>query len=184
MSRAFVDEDAEREEELPDLPIPLPAGAKNYMTGEGAAGQAAELRSLADEIRPHMAARLAAAEAEPSAASPGSPDSPEALRRSLAETDRRIRYLVRMASLVEVVEPPREPERASFGLWIDVEEEGGETRSYRIVGVDESDPERGLVSWPSPIARSLIGKRPGETALARLPGGEKRMRIVAVRSGG
>jgi transcription elongation factor GreB len=128
---------------------------------------ALELRGLVETERPRAAA-LAAAE------------GPEALRH-LAELDRRIAYLGRMSSLLETVEAPSSAERVVFGLVVRVlEEEGGAEREYRIVGVDESDPERGLLSWASPVARALIGKKPGDLALAHLPRGEYRMRILGI----
>jgi transcription elongation factor GreB len=51
---------------------------------------------------------------------------------------------------------------------------------YRIVGVDESDPARGMVSWISPIARALVSRRAGERVTVKLPAGEKSLRVVKV----
>ena len=82
MSRAFVDEDAgsDEAEGMLEIPIPLPAGAKNYMTSEGGARMVAELRALNDIDRPRAAAALAAALPA---------DESESLRR-LSEIDRRV----------------------------------------------------------------------------------------------
>ena len=95
--------------------------------------------------------------------------------------DRRIEYLGRMASLAEVVDPAgQEGDRVVFGSTVRVREEGGIEASYRIVGVDESEPERGLLSWASPVARALMGKERGVTALLRLPGGDKSLEILEI----
>jgi transcription elongation factor GreB len=168
VSRAFVDEDSGADEasDLYDIPLPLPPGAKNYMTPEGAGRMTAELRELIEVERPRAASQAAAAEGE-------------ALRR-LAELDRRIAYLTRMSSLLETVGPPRSLDRVVFGLRVRVREEGGGEREYRIVGADESQPERGLLSWASPVARALIGKRPGDLVAAPLPKGEYRIRILEI----
>jgi transcription elongation factor GreB len=176
MSRAFVDEDAGADEsaDLYDIPLPLPPGSKNYMTPEGAARMAAELRNLVEVERPHAAALAASGGTEPGA-EPGA----EPLRR-LAEIDRRISYLTRMGSMLETVDAPASADRVVFGLVVRVVEDGGAEREYRIVGVDESEPERGLLSWASPVARALMGKRQGDLALARLPKGEYRMRILGI----
>ncbi len=157
-----------------DIPLPLPPGAKNYMTGEGAAGLAAELRLLSETERPRAAAALAAAKAT---------DPAEAIRH-LSEIERRIAYLSRMRSNLEVVALPATAERVVFGLVVRVVEDragGGKEEEYRIVGVDESDPDRGLLSWASPVARALIGHRVGDSVVAALPKGERRMTIAEIR---
>lgn len=191
MSRAFVDEDAGADEtdDMHEIPLPLPPGARNYMTPEGAVLLADELRKLAEEERPRAAKALAAA--EPAAKS-------EFLRR-ISAIDRRISYLTRMKAALSVVEPPASAERVVFGLVVRVREEGapkeggaagagvpagvpaGGYAEYRIVGADESDPERGYVSWASPVAKALIGKRAGEIAVVRLPVGEQRLRVLEIR---
>jgi len=173
MSRAFVDEDSGSDEadDLHEVPLPLPQGAKNYMTSEGALALADELRSLTEVERPKAEALLAAA---PPA------DSAEHIRR-ISHIDRRISYLAHMKSALEVVGPPESLDRVVFGLSVRVRDEAsGEEKIYRIVGVDESDPDQGLLSWASPVARSLVGKRVGELAMARLPRGECRMRILGI----
>jgi transcription elongation factor GreB len=172
MSRAFVDEDAgsDEAEGMLDIPLPLPSGAKNYMTPEGASRMTDELRGLMDSERPRAMAALSAA---------GQADKSDSLCR-LSMIDRRISYLQRMKSSLEVVDPPSTSERVVFGLVVKVREDSGAERSYRIVGVDEADPEQGLISWASPLAKSLIGKRVGEMAIARLPVGELRMLILEI----
>ncbi|MDB5817627.1 MAG: Transcription elongation factor GreA, partial [Rhizobacter sp.] len=71
--------------------------------------------------------------------------------------------------------------RVVFGATIDLEEEGGTEVRYQIVGEDEADLKKGLISIKSPIARALIGKEPGDVAEVQAPGGVKRYEIVDVR---
>ena len=173
MSRAFVDEDAGSDETdgMHEIPLPLPAGARNYMTPEGAMRMADELRSLVEEERPRAFGMLSAA---------GEADH----LRKISEIDRRISYLSRMKSMLEVVDAPSSAERVVFGLAVRVREEGdlkglGEAL-YRIVGVDESDPDKGYISWASPIAKALIGKRVGEIVTAHLPMEERHLHILEI----
>lgn len=187
MSRAFVDEDAGSDETdgMHEIPLPLPAGARNYMTPEGAMRMADELRKLVEEERPKAASALSAA--DPAAKA-------EFLRR-ISIIDRQITYLSRMKAVLSVVELPASAERVVFGLVVKVREEVGAARhsgvgvkhgmepeaaTYRIVGADESDPDRGYVSWASPIAKALIGKRVGEVATVRLPAGERRLSVLDI----
>ena len=72
--------------------------------------------------------------------------------------------------------------RVVFGATVDLEEESsGQEVTYQIVGDDEADLKKGLISISSPIARSMIGKEAGEVAEVQAPGGVKRYEIVDVR---
>ena len=53
--------------------------------------------------------------------------------------------------------------------------------TYQIVGDDEADSKQGLISISSPIARGLIGKTEGDTALVQVPGGLRELEILQVR---
>jgi len=154
MSRAFVDESASesRENPSPELRVPLPPGAKNYVTPAGATKLRAELDQLLALAQPR-----------------------------LPEVERRIEYLSRMRAIMEVVAPPGPVvPRVVFGTLVMVREAGGAERSYRIVGVDESDPGRGALSWISPVARALTGKRPGEQVRISLPAGEQMLTVLSI----
>ncbi len=72
--------------------------------------------------------------------------------------------------------------RVVFGSTVELEEEEtGERVKYQIVGEDEADLKLGLVNISSPIARALIGKEEGDTAVVQAPGGLKSYEIVAVQ---
>ena len=69
-----------------------------------------------------------------------------------------------------------------FGATVDlVDEDSGEEITYRIVGEDEADIKKGLVSVTSPIARALIGKEEGDIAEVQAPGGVKTFEVVEVK---
>jgi transcription elongation factor GreB len=180
VSRAFVDEsDSQyRDEEVPEIKIPLPPGAANYMTPEGAEALRAQLGALRGRERPQAAGavtRLAASGAATDR------DELAVQRRRLREIDRRIEYLSRMLARLEVVDPAAQAgERVLFGARVTVQREDGGRQEYRIVGVEEADPARGEVSWVAPLARALLGRRPGETAVLRLPEGEQKLLVIAV----
>jgi transcription elongation factor GreA len=72
--------------------------------------------------------------------------------------------------------------RVVFGATVDLEEESsGAEVTYQIVGDDEADLKKGLISISSPIARALIGKEAGDVAEVVAPGGVKHYEIVEVR---
>jgi transcription elongation factor GreB len=102
-------------------------------------------------------------------------------KRKLRELDRRLRFLSERMDSLSVVEPkPDRAGRAYFGAWVTVEQEDGETRTYRLVGADEFDVAQGLLSVDSPMGRALLGKRTGEVATVQRPAGAAEVTIVEV----
>jgi transcription elongation factor GreB len=48
------------------------------------------------------------------------------------------------------------------------------------VGVDEADPAAGRISWIAPLAKALLGRKAGESAVLKLPDGQQRLQIIEV----
>jgi len=72
--------------------------------------------------------------------------------------------------------------RVIFGATVDVVDMNtDEELTYQIVGEDEADIQKGLISVNSPIARGLVGKEEGEVAAVETPGGKREFEIVEVR---
>jgi transcription elongation factor GreA len=72
--------------------------------------------------------------------------------------------------------------RVVFGATVELEDEDSGARvTYQIVGDDEADLKKGLVSISSPIARALIGKGAGDVAEVQAPGGVKHWEVIEVR---
>ncbi|WP_109478107.1 transcription elongation factor GreA [Paraburkholderia sp. C35] len=72
--------------------------------------------------------------------------------------------------------------RVVFAATVDLEDlDSGDSVTYQIVGDDEADLERGLISVSSPIARALIGKSEGDVAAVQAPSGVREYEIIAVR---
>ncbi len=69
-----------------------------------------------------------------------------------------------------------------FGATVDVaDEETGDELTYQIVGEDEADIKKNMISIGSPIARALIGKVEGDVAEVQTPGGLRSLEIVEIR---
>ena len=72
--------------------------------------------------------------------------------------------------------------RVVFGSTVEMEIEAtGDVVTYQIVGEDEADLKKGLISISSPIARALIGKEAGDVASVQAPGGVRDYEIIEVR---
>src|SRR5688572_12359729 len=101
-----------------------------------------------------------------------------AAREKQSFIEGRIGELETKVGAAEVIDPPTEGDRITFGSTVLLEDEAGKTYRYWIVGSDEAAPAKGLISILSPLARTLIGKRVGDRATAQLPGGSKTFAVV------
>jgi transcription elongation factor GreA len=92
----------------------------------------------------------------------------------------RIQELESKLGTAEVIEPPRSGDRVTFASTVRLEDQDGKAVAYWIVGADETDPPRGLISIMAPLARTLIGKSVGDTVTVQLPAGTKTFEILEV----
>lgn len=147
MSVAFTkEEDYEAQAaDLPDRPIsPHP----NLVTPEGLAAIEAE---------------LAAARAAYSAAQ--AQGDVQSDRTAMARATRELRYWSARRASAQLVEPAGGDGTVQFGGSVTIAREDGRRQTWRIVGEDEADPSAGSVSYVSPLARALMGKGVGDTAV-------------------
>jgi transcription elongation factor GreB len=116
------------------------------------------------------------------------PEGMAALRQALARLDRsdaRAAVLQATVAALTVLGPEAAPEgRVAFGTWVTVEDGAGARFTWRIVGPDEADPRRGLVSVHSPVGRALVGRSAGETVEVERPGGLAEYEVIEVRRTG
>ena len=100
-------------------------------------------------------------------------------KRRLREIDRRIRYLTKRLDSAVVVDPAEreETDQIFFGATIVYAGADGAERTISIVGLDEVDPQRGRVSWISPIAKALLRKRAAISCVSQPPGVWRRSRF-------
>jgi transcription elongation factor GreA len=101
-----------------------------------------------------------------------------AAREKQAFTEARINELETKLGTAEVLDPPSSGDRVTFGSTVRLEDGDGKESRYQIVGSDETDPTRGRISVMAPLARTLIGKKVGDSVEAQLPGGKKRFEIL------
>jgi transcription elongation GreA/GreB family factor len=158
MSVAFTkEEDSESNAaNLPDRPIsPHP----NLVTASGLA--------LLDAALAQARAAYAAAQAA---------GEVKADRTAMARATRDLRYYAARRASAQLTEPAGDGESVAFGGSVTVERDDGRRQTFRIVGEDEADPANGALSYISPLAQAVLGKRVGD--VAPLAGGE--VEVVAV----
>lgn len=163
MNRVLVDlsgeEAADAIASLPDLPLsPHP----NYVTPSGLA----QLRT-----------RLADAEQRRAMLEAAGPVRTE----EAARTARECRWLqARITSAIVLAGDRTSGDRVAFGASVEVVDQNAHRHRYRIVGEDQADPEHGLVSWVSPLARALEGARAGDTVVWQRPAGNVEVEVTSI----
>lgn len=143
MNKAFVNDDDQGQiDVLPDREIPP---HPNLVTAEGLA--------QIERMQGELSKQLGAAEAG------------EDLTAQ-AHIARDLRYWTARRSNAELVATPKDKSKVAFGLRVTIERDDGRKHTFRIVGLDEADPEKGTISYISPMAKALMGKSVGDVVHA------------------
>jgi len=163
MSRGFVKED-DLEHAGTDLPERPVSQHPNYVTPTG-------LQQLEDEACALDKARVALV---------GQKENQTA-KQKLAVIDRDLRYLSARLEQAILVEPAKQDKSTVlFGATVDVEDEEGDTLQFHIVGEDEADIAQQKVSYVSPIAKALIGRKIGDSVRWKRPAGTVELDIIEI----
>jgi len=156
---------------------PQKAGSP-YITPEGAARLREEVQYLWRRLRPEVVKAITAAAAEGDRS-----ENAEYIyrKKQLGEIDRRIRYLSKRIDIMKIVDrPPADTTVIRFGARITLNTSSEGCVDYRIVGVDETDAQKGFISIDSPVARALLGKRVGDSTEIELPECKATFEVTAV----
>jgi transcription elongation factor GreB len=179
MSKAFTKEtDNDGEDEI-EPPAALPVGSKNYMTPKGFRRLQAELQNLLQVERPKIVEMVSWAAGNGDRSENG--DYIYGKKR-MGEIDRRLRYLSKRLEAAEVVDPAKQKhlKQVFFGATVTYVDGRDDEKTITIVGIDEADIEKNLVSWISPVARALMKAREGDSVDVRTPGGSETIEVVRI----
>jgi transcription elongation factor GreB len=155
---------------------------KRPMTREGFKKLAAEHDELLLVERPKVVQGIATAAAEGDRS-----ENAEYIygKKRLRELDKRLRYLSGLLKHVKLVDPERlGGDKVCFGSTVVVRDEEGGEKEYTIVGEGESDHRAASISFKSPVARALTGKRVGDVVVVQRPAGEIELEIVDLKFAG
>ena len=93
-------------------------------------------------------------------------------KKKLREIDRRVRYLQKRLDSLKIVDyHPDQIGKVFFGAWVEIENDAGETKRFRIVGYDEIFGRNDYISVDSPMARALLKKQVDDEAVVRTEAG-------------
>ena len=94
-------------------------------------------------------------------------------KKLLREIDRRVRYLRKRLEDIRVVDySPEQEGKVFFGAWVEIENDQGDTKKFRIVGYDEIYGRLDYISIDAPMARALLKKEAGDEVIVQTPQGE------------
>ncbi|MCC6189578.1 MAG: transcription elongation factor GreA [Anaerolineales bacterium] len=153
---------------------------QSYLTPEGAARLRAELEQLTTVKRQELARRLR------EAIQMG--DLSENADYIMAKEDQaflegRIQELetvLRNATVVSADGSDGPADVVGVGCTVTVQEPGEPAEVYVLVGAKEADPRAGRISNESPIGQALIGRRVGDVAKAKTPGGTLVLKVLKI----
>lgn len=148
------------------------------MTVRGKALLEAELKRLIHEERPAVIKAIEEARSHGDISENAEYD---AAKENQSMIEGRIGEIQFKLSMAEVIDPTIiKSETVVFGAYVSlVDLESDDKSTYQIVGLDEADVKKGLISILSPMARALIGKRKGETVVVQSPKGDREYEILS-----
>src|ERR1700751_610963 len=137
MSRAFVKE-TDEVARLGERPV---SQHPNYVTPEGRAQIEGEVKRLSQAF--------AAAQARGD-------------RDAVGSIGRDLRYWVQRLATAQTIAGSSDNAEVRFGSTVTIVRKDGRRQTWRIVGEDEAHPASGTISYVSPLARALAGKKVGD----------------------
>lgn len=152
---------------------------KNYITPSGYRKLQNELYELVHNERPQVTETVSWA-----AGNGDRSENGDYLygKRRLREIDSRIRYLNKQLDASEVVDPTKiVASDIRFGATVTIRFEDNQTKTFAIVGVDESDIEQGKMSWKAPLARAILRKKIDDCVTFTSPKGLQDIEILDVQ---
>ena len=128
-----------------------------YITSEGAANLKKELEILWSEERPKIVDNVHEAAKNGDRSENGDYIYG---KRKLREIDRRIRYITKQLATIQVVrKKPTDRNKIYFSAFVKLRNmENERIMTFRLVGIDETNPEKRWINFESPLSKSLLGK--------------------------
>ena len=154
---------------------------KKPLTRKGYHRLAEEHRHLLEEVRPKVVEGIATAAAEGDRS-----ENAEYIygKKRLREIDKKLRQLTSLFGDADVIDIEYlRSDRVDFGARVSVLDEDGCEKQWLIVGVGEADIAEGTISYKSPVARALMGKKVGDVVEIERPKGISEFEILAVTYG-
>lgn len=150
----------------------------NYITPDGFARLKKEFEELFYQERPKLVETIAWAASNGDRSENG--DYIYGKRR-LRQIDSRLKFLRDRIEAAQIVDPTQQSsERVHFGATVEIEFDDGTLQTYKIVGEDEIETGQNKISWKSPMAKALLGKKRDDEILVERPKGDVEVVIKSI----
>ena len=104
----------------------------------------------------------------------------EEAKNDQAYVEGRILTLDTLITNARIIDEDTASDVVRIGSTVEVEDDKGRKRQYKIMGSTEADPSQGSISNVSPIGKALLGKRPGDVADVSAPAGQIQLKVVSI----
>ena len=102
-------------------------------------------------------------------------------KKRLREIDRRLNFLKSRIESAFVIHPERiKSEVIQIGATVTIIDNDGDEKTYQILGVDEVDLSKSIISWKSPLGAALLKGKVGDEITFKAPSGEQFIEILKV----
>jgi transcription elongation factor GreB len=153
---------------------------RNYMTPAGHKRLLDEAERLLKVERPKVVREVADAAAQGDRS-----ENAEYIygKKRLREIDSRLRFLDQRLKHAQIIDPSSlTGDKVAFGAIVTLEDEDGKSKTWQLVGEDESEPSEGRISYKSPLGRAMMHKREGDAFNFKRPDGrEVEFTVVSVK---
>ncbi len=103
-------------------------------------------------------------------------------KRILRQIDSKVRHLSKCIEELSVVRySPQQEGKVYFGAYVEIENEDGASKEFRIVGPEEIYSESPQISIDSPMARALLSKEVGDDIIVNTPGGPQEWYVLDIQ---
>lgn len=151
---------------------------ETYLTSTGAKKFRDELERLKGPVREALSARLRAAiqqgDLSENADYTSAKEEQAFVEGRILELEMLLKDVIIIDNLV------RNENAVEIGSRVTLKENGGELETYYLVGPQEANPLKGMISYESPIGQALLHHRKGEKIKINTPQGDMELLIISI----
>ena len=104
----------------------------------------------------------------------------EEAKNDQAYIEGRILTLDTLITNARIIEENAHSDVVRIGSTVQVQDEKGRKKKYKIIGSAEADPSQGSISNVSPIGKALLGKSAGDVADVAVPAGQIQLKVLRI----
>jgi transcription elongation factor GreA len=151
---------------------------EHYLTAQGAEKLKEELNQLTTSGREEIAARLKAAIEMGDLSENADYTAAKEAQAFMEGRIQELQYLLSNATIIDDIK--KDKSAVSVGDTVTLQESGYPEETWFVVGSQEADPRKGMISHVSPIGRAIIGHKAGEQVKGETPDGAITIKILRI----